>query len=338
MSDTYITYQQALELANQAFRDGDHSSARKWAGRAAKLDPQKATPWLMLAALAAPSAALEYSKQALSVDPGNRLARVGIKRAEQKLSKQDQSPLTKSFTQAALSTKTVQKKPSSLTWLAGITLISILILSLLGGISSLRSVAVSAHLLPTEGPPPVNLAVRVNPLTPTPTPTFTPTPTPTNTPTPTPTYTPSPTPTRTPVSTATAVVYPPGNLKTRPGQISANEFWIEVNLSDQQLLAHRGDKVIKRFTVSTGTWATPTVIGQYQVYTKLVSTYMGGPGYSLPDVPYTMYFFGGYGIHGTYWHNNFGTPMSHGCVNMVTSEAQWVFNQSIVGTWIIIHY
>ena len=42
-----------------------------------------------------------------------------------------------------------------------------------------------------------------------------------------------------------------------------------------------------------------------------------------------MYFYGGYGIHGTYWHNNFGTPMSHGCVNMRTSEAEWVFNRSV---------
>ena len=103
------------------------------------------------------------------------------------------------------------------------------------------------------------------------------------------------------------------------------------------MLAHRGDEVIRRFSVSTGRWATPTLIGQYQVYVKLISTHMSGPGYSLPNVPYTMYYYKGYGIHGTYWHNNFGTPMSHGCVNMVTSEAQWVFNQSVVGTWVIIH-
>ncbi|MFN2146080.1 MAG: L,D-transpeptidase [Anaerolineales bacterium] len=338
MSDINVTYQQAIELANQAFRDGDHSSARKWASRAAKLDSQKVTPWLMLAALATPAAALEYYRQALRIDPDNRLARVGIKRIESKIDHQDQGALTGSFTQAAVDARTVQKKPSSLTWLAGVTLVSILILAMAGGISSLRSMAVSAHLLPTEGEPPVNLAVRVNPLTPTPTPTFTPTPTPTNTPTPTPTFTPTPPYTPTPVATSTAVVFPPGNLTDRPPQISADEFWIEVNLSDQQLLAHKGNKLLKKFSVSTGTWATPTVTGQYQVYVKLVSTYMGGPGYSLPNVPYTMYFFGGYGIHGTYWHNNFGTPMSHGCVNMLTSEAEWVFNRSVVGTWVIIHY
>ena len=45
-----------------------------------------------------------------------------------------------------------------------------------------------------------------------------------------------------------------------------------------------------------------------------------------------------YALHGTYWHNNFGNPMSHGCVNMKTNEASWVFEYSNVGTWVIIHY
>jgi lipoprotein-anchoring transpeptidase ErfK/SrfK len=338
MSEPTPTYQQAIEQANQAFREGNNNLARKWAQYAARLDPAKATPWLMLGALAKPSAALAYFKHALKLEPENRLARVGIKRANRRIKEQDENPLQKGFSQAALTSKTVQKKPSSLTWLAGITLISLLAIFLMGGFSSLRNAAVSAQLLPTEGSPPANHVSRVNPLTPTPTPTFTPTPTPTKTPTPTPTLTPSPTPTRTPVATSTSVVYPPGNLKSRPAHIGADEFWIEVNLSDQQLIARRGDKVLKKFTVSTGVSGTPTVVGQYQVYVKLVSTYMGGPGYSLPNVPYTMYFYKGYGIHGTYWHDNFGTPMSHGCVNMVTSEAQWVFDRSVVGTWVIVHY
>jgi len=80
------------------------------------------------------------------------------------------------------------------------------------------------------------------------------------------------------------------------------------------------------------------VVGEYQIYVKLFSTDMAGPGYYLADVPYTMYFYKGYGIHGTYWHNNFGTPMSHGCVNMRTTDANWVFDLANVGTWVIIHY
>jgi lipoprotein-anchoring transpeptidase ErfK/SrfK len=53
---------------------------------------------------------------------------------------------------------------------------------------------------------------------------------------------------------------------------------------------------------------------------------MAGPNYYLPEVPYTMYFYAGYALHGTYWHNNFGQPMSHGCVNLETSQAKQLFD------------
>jgi lipoprotein-anchoring transpeptidase ErfK/SrfK len=65
---------------------------------------------------------------------------------------------------------------------------------------------------------------------------------------------------------------------------------------------------------------------------------MSGPGYYLPAVPYVMYFYKDYGIHGTYWHNNFGTPMSHGCVNMSIPDSEWVYNFSSVGTVVNVHY
>ena len=63
---------------------------------------------------------------------------------------------------------------------------------------------------------------------------------------------------------------------------------------------------------------------------------MSGPGYYLPDVPFIMYFYKGYGLHGTYWHNNFGQPMSHGCVNMPTPEAEWAYNWAGIGTPVIV--
>ena len=334
MSEELNAYKEAIQKANQAFKAQDRSAARKWAGQAAKLAPEKATPWLMLAALAKPEAALAYYEQALKLDPDNRMARMGIHRVRKKLSEQDPDNISEGFSQAVEGSKAVRKKPSSLVWLSTLTIIGVIAIVLMGGISSLRSVAVSAHLLPTEGSPPVYLAERGNELTPTPTPTFTPTPTPTFTPTPTVT----PTPTKTPIPTATSNVPPPGDMTDRPGFINDDEFWIEVNLSNQQLIAHRGDEVLKKFTVSTGKSPWPTVVGYYQVWIKLESTTMSGTGYYLPNVPYTMYFYKGYGIHGTYWHNNFGTPMSHGCVNMRTDEAQWVFQRSRVGTWVIVHY
>lgn len=114
--------------------------------------------------------------------------------------------------------------------------------------------------------------------------------------------------------------------------------WIDVDLTNQAVYAYEGDVVVNSFIVSTGTWLTPTVTGQYKIYVKYRSTKMSGPGYYLPDVPYVMYFYKGYGLHGTYWHNNFGTPMSHGCVNLRTDDAAWIYNWASVGTVVNVHY
>jgi len=118
----------------------------------------------------------------------------------------------------------------------------------------------------------------------------------------------------------------------------SGEHWIDVNLSEQRLYAYEGDTLVNSFIVSTGTWQTPTVTGSYKIWIKLRSAAMSGPGYYLPDVPYVMYFYKGYGLHGTYWHNNFGTPMSHGCVNLSIPDAEWVYNFTQVGTVVNVHY
>jgi lipoprotein-anchoring transpeptidase ErfK/SrfK len=124
-----------------------------------------------------------------------------------------------------------------------------------------------------------------------------------------------------------------------PEYASGNgERWIDVDLTNQSVYAYEGDVVVNSFLVSTGTWLTPTVTGEYKIYVKIRSGSMHGPGYFLPDVPYIMYFYKSYGLHGTYWHNNFGTPMSHGCVNLRTDEAAWLFNWASVGTVVNVHY
>ncbi len=172
------------------------------------------------------------------------------------------------------------------------------------------------------------------------TPTATLTPTPTETPTPTATETPLPTetPTETPWPTNTPRPYSAQQEKIPQVSSDLSGHWIDVNLSEQRLYAYDGSTLISSFLVSTGVSAHPTVTGTFAVYVKYRYADMKGPGYNLPDVPYTMYFYQGYGIHGTYWHHNFGTPMSHGCVNMLTSEAEWVYNFSQVGTPVIVHY
>ena len=124
-----------------------------------------------------------------------------------------------------------------------------------------------------------------------------------------------------------------------PPQVTSNgERWIDVNLTQQMVYAYQGNSLANSFLVSTGTWQYPTVTGQYHIYIKLRYTDMTGPGYYLPNVPFTMYFYQGYGLHGTYWHHNFGTPMSHGCVNLSIPNSEWLYNWASVGTLVNIHY
>jgi len=152
-------------------------------------------------------------------------------------------------------------------------------------------------------------------------------------PTPLPTDTPGP---ALPVSPTRALVTPPPlqtNLGGGPGT-----RWIDVDLTHQMTYAYEGNTVVNSFVVSTGTWQYPTVTGQYHIYVKYAFKDMSGPGYFLPNVPWTMFFYQGYALHGTYWHHNFGTPMSHGCVNLSIPDAAWLFSWASVGTLVNVHY
>lgn len=113
---------------------------------------------------------------------------------------------------------------------------------------------------------------------------------------------------------------------------------IIVVLSQQRVYAFENGVLLRHFLVSTGLPATPTVQGDFQIYSKLESQRMTGPGYDLPGVPWVMYFYRGYALHGTYWHNNFGNPMSHGCVNLRTPEAEWLYFWAPVGTAVRVIY
>ena len=126
------------------------------------------------------------------------------------------------------------------------------------------------------------------------------------------------------------------NRKTPP--VGNGVRWIEVNLTEQRVYAWEGDVLMNSFIVSTGTWATPTVTGTFNIWNKTRIQAMSGPGYYLPDVPFVMYFYKDYGFHGTYWHNNFGTPMSHGCVNLTIPDSEWLYNWASYGTTVKVHY
>ncbi len=111
---------------------------------------------------------------------------------------------------------------------------------------------------------------------------------------------------------------------------------VEVDLTTQTLKAYEGDKLFMETLISSGKWF-PTPPGEYDVWVKLRATRMsGGEGadyYDLPNVPYVMFFYNkdlakmrGFALHGAYWHNNFGHPMSHGCVNMRIVDAQKLYD------------
>lgn len=122
------------------------------------------------------------------------------------------------------------------------------------------------------------------------------------------------------------------------GQITTSNAvkHIYVDLSKQTLYAYEDQKLALSFPVSTGKWGkTPT--GDFKTWIKLRYTRMsGGEGadyYDLPNVPYVMFFANnevaasrGYSLHGAYWHNNFGHPMSHGCVNISPANAEKLYN------------
>lgn len=112
---------------------------------------------------------------------------------------------------------------------------------------------------------------------------------------------------------------------------SPGDKHIYVDLSTQTLYAYQGKTKVMQGLVSSGKWGrTPT--GDFNIWTKLRSTRMsGGSGndyYNLPNVPYVMYYYRDWGLHGAYWHNNFGHTMSHGCVNMRQVDAEALFNWS----------
>lgn len=117
--------------------------------------------------------------------------------------------------------------------------------------------------------------------------------------------------------------------------------WIDIDIGSQTITAFQGSTPLKTVLVSTGLSWYPTPVGRFKVYMKIRSqTMSGGYGasaYYLPGVPWVMYFTGAYAIHGTYWHHNFGKPMSHGCVNLTIDDAKWFFEWAEIGTPVVVH-
>ena len=121
-----------------------------------------------------------------------------------------------------------------------------------------------------------------------------------------------------------------------PGWAKKGKKWLDVSLLRQALVAYEGKRPIFATLVSTGAdglanhkESHATIQGTFLIHTKHVSVTMdndeGGDVFDLRDVPFVQYFTEGYAFHGAYWHDDFGNPRSHGCVNLAPRDAAWLF-------------
>lgn len=147
---------------------------------------------------------------------------------------------------------------------------------------------------------------------------------------------PAPAPTAKPQPTAKPA--PPAPAAPAGGKV------IDVDISRQQLVAFENGVVVFSAPVATGKDGFNTPTGTYQIYAKLESQTMrgnlNGESWVVPNVPHVMYINGSVALHGTYWHNLFGTGirMSHGCVNLPLDAAAWLYGWAPMGTTVVVHY
>ena len=117
--------------------------------------------------------------------------------------------------------------------------------------------------------------------------------------------------------------------------------WIQVNLSEQTVTVYDNNRLIFATMGSTGIdrfWTRP---GLFQIHKKLETETMSNSVpddfYYLEGVPWTMYFDEERALHGAYWHNWFGYPQSHGCVNLSIGDAHWLYNWANVGDYVYVY-
>lgn len=301
-----------LKEGHALARAGQRGRARQAFRRVLAHEPDNVQALVWLAGVEHdPRQSLVYLRRALQLDPNNADAQRGLRWAEEQLA-----------------TRTPARQPAASSditaWLDDLLLACLAAGALLAAVILIWAVIQA---------PQVVRAAYAPTATPTPSPTPTHTPWPTFTPTPAPTSTPEPTPAATPTAAPAVTPVVPGE----PSRYTPHgEKWIQIDLSEQRLTAYEGETAVFSALVSTGVASMPTPKGEHAIYLKVRSQAMGGQGYYLPNVQYVSYFYKDYALHGTYWHNNFGHPMSHGCVNLTNDDAQWIFEWAPVGTRVVV--
>ncbi|MDO9021090.1 MAG: L,D-transpeptidase [Deltaproteobacteria bacterium] len=120
-----------------------------------------------------------------------------------------------------------------------------------------------------------------------------------------------------------------------PAGLGGRERWVDIDRATQVLVALEGSTPVFATLVSTGRGEHPTRAGEHRVWSKLATTDMSNAGdadimtatalYTAARVPWVMFFHEDQGLHGVFWHDLFGRPRSHGCVNMAPRDAAWLF-------------
>jgi hypothetical protein len=118
--------------------------------------------------------------------------------------------------------------------------------------------------------------------------------------------------------------------RARPARVPADAKWLHFDLSQQTVTAYRGDRPVYASLISSGKPPHDTPTGLYRIYAKHLSVTMRGPDpekgwYYIEEVPWTMFYYRKYAIHGAYWHDKFGNTKSHGCTNLAPVDARWLF-------------
>ena len=360
-----------IKQAGEAVKAGDKRQARALLLAALRRDARDYVAWLGLARIApSPQASLDYARRAARLQPGTPLVIKVLAWAERRVVNEKQATANDQQPTGNNRQPITNEQRPTRTWSTAVirAAIAVIIIILAGsGGLFIRNSLGNAETAVSLVEPAANSVVQVERNLPEQSPAaaergtetaVTPTPSPTApaiqpkhliegkegearatwTITPTPTDTPTPAPTPLPTFVSPDNSQPTG----RPFGVGQFEHWIDINLSAQTLTAYEGNTAVYNTLISSGLPSFPTVTGQFRIWLRFESQTMDGArlgyDYYLENVPYVMYFYEDYALHGTFWHNNFGQPMSHGCVNMYTPDAQWLFNWSTIGTVVNVHY
>ncbi len=329
-------FDDALREARAGLRNGDRFKARRWAQRAALLDPGREEPWLILAQVASLPARLAYLARALRDHPASPALLQALRDAreqERMRSLEATQPIRVSPPGVTRLPPTHRFGKTTVLGLSGMgVLLGIALLLWLTWPGAIPRASSAYSLAPTLAP--------VSRLSPTAFPTSSPSPTPfqaqTYTPTPSPTLTPTATPTDTPTPTPSPSPTPTAGPKS-----------IVVDISDQRVYAYQGNKLVFQYPASTGSGGS-TLTGNFSILDKEPDAYSDPYGFWMPDWM-GIYYVGSdleNGFHAlpvlpdgnTLWGSQIGTPVTYGCVVLETDDMQALYKWAAIGTPVTIRW